>query len=100
MIDGRQHTHEIEAQIAEALDLSQLADMKSWVPLIPLERAGLARLRGDAPPCRFADEISLVGPIERIRDRLRAWNEPPVTMIVVMSHDLSLMRTAAEVVLG
>lgn len=51
-------------------------------------------------PDRFADEISLVGSVERIRDRLQAWNDTPVTMILVMSHDLSLIRTAAEVVLG
>jgi F420-dependent oxidoreductase-like protein len=51
-------------------------------------------------PDRFADEISLVGPVERIRDRLQAWKHTPVTMITVMSHDLSLIRTAAEVVLG
>jgi alkanesulfonate monooxygenase SsuD/methylene tetrahydromethanopterin reductase-like flavin-dependent oxidoreductase (luciferase family) len=51
-------------------------------------------------PQQFADEISLVGPVERVRDRLQAWNDTPVTMIVVMSHDLSLIRTAAEVVLG
>jgi hypothetical protein len=48
MIGGPQHLHDLEAQIAEAFDLFQRADMKSWVPLILLERAGLARLRGDA----------------------------------------------------
>jgi F420-dependent oxidoreductase-like protein len=51
-------------------------------------------------PERFADEISLVGPVERVRDRLQAWNDTPVTMVLVMSHDLSVLRTAAEVVLG
>lgn len=48
MIGGREHQHEIETQIVEALDLYQRADMKSWIPLILLERAGLARLRGAA----------------------------------------------------
>lgn len=51
-------------------------------------------------PDQFADEISLVGPIDRIRDRLQAWKHTPVSMIMVMSHDPSLIRTAAEVVLG
>ena len=37
---------------------------------------------------------------ERIRDRLRAWNDPPVTTILVMSHDLSFIRSAADLVLG
>ena len=51
-------------------------------------------------PDQFADEISLVGPVERIRDRLQAWKDTPVTMLMVMSHDMSLVRTAAEIVLG
>jgi adenylate cyclase len=48
MIDGREHLHEIELQIAETLDLYRRADMRSWVPLVLLERAGLARLRHDS----------------------------------------------------
>ena len=48
MIGGPQRQHELEAQIVEAFDLFQRADMKSWIPLILLERAGLARLRDDA----------------------------------------------------
>jgi hypothetical protein len=47
MIGGPQHQHELEAQIVESFDLLQRAGMKSWFPLILLERAGLARLRGD-----------------------------------------------------
>jgi F420-dependent oxidoreductase-like protein len=59
--------------------------------------------RGEAiamVPDEFCDEISLVGPIDRIRDRLSAWRETPVTTLLVMTHDKSMMRTAAEVVLG
>lgn len=52
-----------------------------------------------AVPDQFADEISLVGPVERIRDRLQAWKGTPVTMMLVMSHDMSLVRRIAEVVL-
>jgi F420-dependent oxidoreductase-like protein len=52
-----------------------------------------------AVPEQFADEIALVGPIERIRDRLQAWEHTPVTMLLITSHDRSLVRTAAEVVL-
>jgi tetratricopeptide (TPR) repeat protein len=48
MIGEPQHQHELEAQIVESFELFQRADMKSWLPLILLERAGLARLRGDA----------------------------------------------------
>lgn len=53
-----------------------------------------------AVPDAFADEISLVGPKERIRDRLAAWRESPVTMLVVMSTDVSIVRTMAELVLS
>ena len=48
MVGGLQHQSEIEAQIAETLELIQRADAKGWLPFILLERAGLARLRGDA----------------------------------------------------
>ena len=39
-----------------------------------------------AVPQEFADEISLVGPPERIRDRLQAWKESPVTMLNVAAQ--------------
>lgn len=48
MIGGLQHQRELEAQIAETVDTIQRTDMKSWLPLLLLEWAGLARLRGDA----------------------------------------------------
>lgn len=51
-------------------------------------------------PDQFADEIALVGPVDRIRDRLKAWEAAPVTMLLIMSHDLTLVRSVAEVVLG
>jgi F420-dependent oxidoreductase-like protein len=53
-----------------------------------------------AVPHQFADEISLVGSPERIRDRLQAWEETPVTTLLIMSHDLSLLAKAAEIILG
>ena len=36
-----------------------------------------------AVPDEFADEISLVGPPARIRERLEAWRETPVTTLLV-----------------
>ncbi len=51
-------------------------------------------------PDAFCDEISLVGPPERIRDRLAAWRETPVTTLLVMGHNPEQLRTAAELVLG
>ncbi len=53
-----------------------------------------------AVPDEFADEISLVGPKERIRDRLAAWKESPVTMLNVAGRDADQIREIAEVVLG
>jgi len=53
-----------------------------------------------AVPDRFADEISLVGPLERVRDRLAAWRETPVTMLLVTTHEPAMLATMAELVLG
>jgi len=53
-----------------------------------------------AVPDAFADEISLVGPVGRIRDRLEAWRETPVTTLLVANRDRGTLRTLAELVLG
>jgi alkanesulfonate monooxygenase SsuD/methylene tetrahydromethanopterin reductase-like flavin-dependent oxidoreductase (luciferase family) len=53
-----------------------------------------------AVPSEFADEISLVGPPARIRDRLAAWKDSPVTMLNVYPSDVDSMRQIAEVILG
>jgi F420-dependent oxidoreductase-like protein len=46
-------------------------------------------------PTEFADEISLVGSRERIRDRLAAWEASPVTTIV-LNGNLDTLRAMAE----
>ena len=53
-----------------------------------------------AVPAGFADEISLVGPPERIRDRLQAWEDSPGTMLNVATHSPDDLRQVAEIVLG
>jgi len=53
-----------------------------------------------AVPTEFADEISLVGPPERIRDRLQAWDESPVTTITVSAGTPDQLRQIADLVLG
>jgi alkanesulfonate monooxygenase SsuD/methylene tetrahydromethanopterin reductase-like flavin-dependent oxidoreductase (luciferase family) len=53
-----------------------------------------------AVPEEFVDEISLVGPAERIRDRLQAWEETPVTHLLVSGMDIQKVRDTAEIVLG
>ncbi len=50
-------------------------------------------------PDAFADEISLVGPVARIKDRIAAWRETPVTTLLFMSRDVGMLRTMAELVL-
>jgi F420-dependent oxidoreductase-like protein len=50
-------------------------------------------------PSAFADEISLSGPLERIKDRLDAWRETPVTTLLVAGGDSGTLRTMAELVL-
>lgn len=63
----------------------------------------LAGRRGEAVaavPDAFADEISLVGPPERIRERLAVWDESVVTSFVVGVRDAAEMRQVAELVLG
>jgi F420-dependent oxidoreductase-like protein len=52
-----------------------------------------------AVPDRLADEISLAGSPARIRDRLAAWRESPVTTILVGSRDPAAVRLVAEAVL-
>ena len=49
-----------------------------------------------AVPDAFADEISLVGPPERIRDRLEEWRKTPVTTLLVGNRDPETMRLMAD----
>jgi F420-dependent oxidoreductase-like protein len=52
-----------------------------------------------AVPDALIDEIALVGPAERIRDRLAAWREAGVTTLLVGTPDVNALRTMAEVAL-
>lgn len=49
-----------------------------------------------AVPDEFADEISLVGPKERIRERLAEWKKSPVTTILAGTNDPNALRVLAE----
>jgi F420-dependent oxidoreductase-like protein len=53
-----------------------------------------------AVPTELADEISLVGSVARIRDRLQAWRDSPVTSLLVSTRNIDQLRTFAELVLG
>ena len=52
-----------------------------------------------AVPDDLVDAVSLVGPKERIRDRLEAWRETPVTTLIVGSPQPEALRVLAELVL-
>jgi F420-dependent oxidoreductase-like protein len=49
-----------------------------------------------AVPDELVDAVSLVGPKERIRDRLAAWRETPVTTLIVGSPQPEALQVLAE----
>ncbi|MGI5352166.1 LLM class F420-dependent oxidoreductase [Streptomyces sp. CA-250714] len=49
-----------------------------------------------AVPDTFADEISLIGPRERIAERLELWRSGPVTDLLVTAPDPGTLRVLAE----
>jgi F420-dependent oxidoreductase-like protein len=52
-----------------------------------------------AVPDALVDEVALVGPRERIADRLDAWHESGVTTLLVQTQDRATLRVMAELVL-
>ena len=53
-----------------------------------------------AVPDAFVDEIALVGPPDRIRDRLAAWRASDVTTLLVAARSAGELRQAADLVLS
>lgn len=53
-----------------------------------------------AVPDDFADEISLVGPASRIKERLAEWEKTPITTLMVSPRDHDQMRQIRDLVLG
>ena len=49
-------------------------------------------------PDAFADEISLCGPRDRIKEKLKDWEDSPVTTLLI-SGDIDLLRGMAELTL-
>ncbi len=62
--------------------------------------AGKKDAAAAAVPSELADEISLVGSVDRIKDRLQAWEDSPVTSLLVSTRSMGQLRTFAELVLG
>ena len=52
-----------------------------------------------AVPDELVDALALVGPKERLRDRLDAWRETPVTTLIVGSPQPEALQVLAELVL-
>jgi F420-dependent oxidoreductase-like protein len=50
-----------------------------------------------AVPDQLADEVALVGPKERIRDRLAAWRESGITTMICTAMQIEALRTLAEI---
>ncbi len=64
-----------------------------------LFREGKRAEAAAAVPDTLADEISLVGPPERIRERLEVWKQSPVNALLLGTRDPQALRTLAELVL-
>ena len=47
-------------------------------------------------PDGFVDEVALVGPVERIRERLAAWRESGATTLLVSTRDVATLQGVAE----
>ena len=52
-----------------------------------------------AVPDALVDDVALVGPRERIAERLDAWRESGATTLLCSTHDPRALRTMAELVL-
>jgi alkanesulfonate monooxygenase SsuD/methylene tetrahydromethanopterin reductase-like flavin-dependent oxidoreductase (luciferase family) len=50
-------------------------------------------------PDELVDAVALVGPKERIRDRLEAWRETPITTLILGSPQPEALQILAELVL-
>jgi F420-dependent oxidoreductase-like protein len=57
---------------------------------------GRQRDAAEAVPDELVDELALVGPQERIRDRLAAWRESGATTLLISARDAATLRAVAE----
>ncbi len=51
-------------------------------------------------PDAFIDEVALVGPLDRMRDRLAAWRESGVSTLLVSTRDVATLRAVAAAAAG
>jgi F420-dependent oxidoreductase-like protein len=62
--------------------------------------AGKKQEAAMAVPDQLADEISLVGSADRIKDRIQAWRETPITSLTVSARSETELALLADLVLG
>jgi alkanesulfonate monooxygenase SsuD/methylene tetrahydromethanopterin reductase-like flavin-dependent oxidoreductase (luciferase family) len=53
-----------------------------------------------AVPDSLVTDISLIGPVEKIRDDLAEWEEAGITTLVIGARGIDELRQVAEAVLG
>jgi F420-dependent oxidoreductase-like protein len=58
---------------------------------------GKQREAAAAVPDRFVEEVALIGPKERIAERLAAWRESGAQTMLVSTRDVAALRAVAEV---
>ena len=51
----------------------------------------------EAVPDELVDEISLVGPASRIRERMEAWIKSPVTTLITGTRDPAALKVLADI---
>jgi F420-dependent oxidoreductase-like protein len=49
-----------------------------------------------AVPDALVDEVCLVGPADKVKDRLAAWDDAGVTNLIIAASDITTLRTIAE----
>jgi hypothetical protein len=49
-----------------------------------------------AVPAELIDEVALVGPRARIKERLSIWRDSPVTTLNMMVSDVETLRAVVE----
>ncbi|WP_242423807.1 LLM class flavin-dependent oxidoreductase, partial [Frankia sp. EI5c] len=49
-----------------------------------------------AVPDELVDDLTLVGPLDRIAEQLAAWRDGPVTTMIVEPADLSMLEPIAS----
>jgi alkanesulfonate monooxygenase SsuD/methylene tetrahydromethanopterin reductase-like flavin-dependent oxidoreductase (luciferase family) len=57
---------------------------------------GRQRDAAAAVPDALIDEMALVGPPDRIKDRLAAWNESGATTLLISTRDPATLRAVSE----